>query len=166
MTARYKRTVLATCCLPWREDFTLDEPCFRRSIRHLVAAGLPDLYVFGTAGEGHAVSDADFRDVVEIFVEEMKAAGGTPMVGVIALPLRTLLERIDFAAKRGVGVFQFCLPAWGPLNDARAAALLRRGLRSFPRTAVPPLQPDADRPAGAARSNMPSWPKPIPISSR
>lgn len=52
MSARYKRTMLATCCLPWREDYTLDEPLFRKSVRNLVAGGFPDLYVFGTAGEG------------------------------------------------------------------------------------------------------------------
>ena len=64
MSARYPRTVLATCCLPWREDGKLDEPLFRRTVRKLVAAGLIDLYVFGTAGEGHAVGEADFRRVV------------------------------------------------------------------------------------------------------
>jgi dihydrodipicolinate synthase/N-acetylneuraminate lyase len=117
MTARYKRTVLGTCCLPWRDDDTLDEARFRRSIRNLVGAGLPDLYVFGTAGEGHAVSDVDYRRVVTIFVEEMRASGGTPMVGVIALSLRTILERIAFAADQGVEVIQFSIPAWGPLND-------------------------------------------------
>jgi dihydrodipicolinate synthase/N-acetylneuraminate lyase len=117
MSARYKRTVLGTCCLPWREDWTLDEALFRRSIRHLLGAGIRDLYVFGTAGEGHAVGDSDFRRVVEVFVEEMNAGGGTPMVGVISLSLRTVIERIEFAAARGVRVFQFCLPPWGPLND-------------------------------------------------
>jgi len=117
MTARYKRTILATCCLPWREDFTLDERLFRKSIRDLVNAGLPDLYVFGTAGEGHSVSEDVFRQVVDVFTDEMNAAGGTPMVGVIALSLATVLDRISYAASRGVRVFQFSLPAWGPLND-------------------------------------------------
>jgi dihydrodipicolinate synthase/N-acetylneuraminate lyase len=117
MSARYKRTVLATCCLPWREDWSLDEGIFRKSIRHLVGAGLPDLYVFGTAGEGHAVSDDDFRRVVEIFTEEMMAAGGTPMGGIITLSLRTIFDRIAFAAGLGVHGFLFCRPPWGPLND-------------------------------------------------
>jgi dihydrodipicolinate synthase/N-acetylneuraminate lyase len=132
MSARFKRTLLATCCLPWREDWTLDEGIFRRSIRHLVRAGLPDLYVFGTAGEGHAVSDGDFRRVVEIFVEEMTAAGGTPMVGVIALSLCTILERIAFAAGLGVRVFQFSLPAWGPLNDGEMRRFFAEVCGSFP----------------------------------
>ncbi|HET7716263.1 MAG TPA: dihydrodipicolinate synthase family protein, partial [Bauldia sp.] len=132
MSARYKRTVLATCCLPWREDLVLDESLFRRSIRNLVGRGLSDLYVFGTAGEGHAVSDADYRRVVEIFVDEMKSAGGTPMVGVIALSLHTVLDRIAFAASKGVRIFQISIPAWGPLNDGELRSYFTQVCGSFP----------------------------------
>jgi dihydrodipicolinate synthase/N-acetylneuraminate lyase len=132
MSARYKRTVLATCCLPWREDFTLDEAVFRRSVRNLVAAGLPDLYVFGTAGEGHSVSEAGFRRVVEIFCDEMKRSGGTPMVGVITLSLPAILERIAFAAGLGVRIFQFSLPSWGPLNDGEMRRFFAEICGSFP----------------------------------
>ena len=87
MSARYKRTVLATCCLALARGLHARRAAFAGAIRHLVGAGLSDLYVFGTAGEGHAVSDADFPQVVDIFVDEMTASGGTPMVGVIALSL-------------------------------------------------------------------------------
>ena len=132
MSARYPRTILATCCLPWREDFTLDEPLFRKSVRNLVAAGLPDLYVFGTAGEGHSVSEADFRRVVEVFADEMKSAGGVPMVGIITLSLPSILDRIAFAASLGVRVFQFSLPAWGPLNDAEMRRFFAEICGSFP----------------------------------
>lgn len=132
MTARFHRTVLATCCLPWREDGRLDEPLFRRSIRQLVADGLSDLYVFGTAGEGHAVSEGAFRHVVEIFVEEMAAAGGRPMVGVIGIALATTLERIDFAARLGVRAFQFSLPPWGPLNDTEMRQFFKEICGAFP----------------------------------
>jgi dihydrodipicolinate synthase/N-acetylneuraminate lyase len=132
MTARYQRTVLATCCLPWREDGRLDEPLFRRTVRGLVAAGLPDLYVFGTAGEGHAVGEDDFRRVVAAFAEEMRAAGGRPMVGVINLSLRTVLDRIAFAAGLGIGVFQFSLPSWGTLNDRELDRFFAEICGAFP----------------------------------
>jgi dihydrodipicolinate synthase/N-acetylneuraminate lyase len=132
MTARYKRTVLATCCLPWREDGRLDEPIFRRSVRNLVTAGLPDLYVFGTAGEGHSVSESDFRRVVETFIEEMLAVGGTPMVGVINLALPTVMERIAFAAGLGIRIFQFSLPSWGPLSDDEMRRFFAEVCDGFP----------------------------------
>jgi len=132
MSARYPRTVLATCCLPWREDGKLDEPLFRRTVRNLVAAGLTDLYVFGTAGEGHAVSETDFRRVVEAFAEEMQAAGGRAMVGIISLSLPTIIERIAFAAACGVRAVQFSLPSWGPLNDGELRRFFAEICGAFP----------------------------------
>jgi dihydrodipicolinate synthase/N-acetylneuraminate lyase len=135
MSARYPRTVLATCCLPWREDGKLDEPLFRRTVRKLVAAGLADLYVFGTAGEGHAVGEADFRRVVEAFAEEMRTAGGRPMVGIINLSLPTILERIGFAAGCGISAFQFSLPSWGPLNDKEFRRFFAEICGAFPELA-------------------------------
>jgi dihydrodipicolinate synthase/N-acetylneuraminate lyase len=132
MNARYPRTVLATCCLPWREDGKLDEPLFRRIVRNLVAGGLVDLYVFGTAGEGHAVGEADFRRVVEAFAEEMRIAGGRPMVGIINQSLATILERIAFAAALGVRTFQFSLPSWGTLNDQELSRFFAEICGGFP----------------------------------
>jgi dihydrodipicolinate synthase/N-acetylneuraminate lyase len=132
VSARYPRTVLGTCCLPWREDGRLDEPLFRRSIRDLIAAGLPDLYVFGTAGEGHSVTEADFRRVVDIFVEEMAAGGAPPMVGVINLSLPTVLERIAYGAGRGVRTFQFCLPSWGTMTEREVRRVFAEVCGSFP----------------------------------
>jgi dihydrodipicolinate synthase/N-acetylneuraminate lyase len=135
MSERYPRTVLATCCLPWREDGKLDEPLFRRTVRNLVAAGLTDLYVFGTAGEGHAVGEADFRRVVEAFAEEMRVAGGRPMVGIIDLSLRTILDRMVFASGLGITTFQFSLPSWGTLNDRELARFFAEICGAFPNLA-------------------------------
>ena len=133
MTARYPRTVLGTCCLPWTEDGKLDEALFRRTISHLIGAGLKDLYVFGTAGEGHAVSDRQFRQVVDVFVETVNAAGGAPpMVGVINLSLQTVLERIAFGADLGVKTFQFCLPSWGPIRDGEVRRVFAEICDAFP----------------------------------
>ena len=116
--SRYPRTVLGTVCLPWRADGELDEALFRRSIRNLVAAGLPDLYVFGTAGEGYAVSDAMFRHVATIFTETIREAGGArPMIGIVSLSLATMIERIEFCRTLGVDTFQFALPSWAPTSD-------------------------------------------------
>lgn len=132
MTARYPRTVLGTCCLPWREG-SLDTALFQRSIRNLVRAGLRDLYIFGTAGEGHTVTEAQFRQVTTLFVETMSAArAAPPMVGVINLSLPTVLERIAFAASLGVKTFQFCLPAWGAINEREVRAVFAEVCGGFP----------------------------------
>lgn len=132
MSARYPRTVMGTCCLPWR-DGRLDVPLFQRSIRNLVGAGLRDLYVFGTAGEGHTVTESQFREVTQIFVQTMEEAGAAPpMVGVINLSLPTVLERIEFASGLGVKAFQFCLPAWGTINDREVRRVFAEVCDGFP----------------------------------
>jgi dihydrodipicolinate synthase/N-acetylneuraminate lyase len=133
VTARYPRTILGTCCLPWHDDRTLDVALFRRSIRNLVGAGLKDLYIFGTAGEGHTVTEAQFREVTTLFVETMADAGGAPpMVGVINLSLPTVLDRIAFGASLGVTTFQFCLPAWGAINDREVRRVFAEVCGGFP----------------------------------
>jgi dihydrodipicolinate synthase/N-acetylneuraminate lyase len=133
MSPRFKPTVLGTCCLPWGDDGKLDARLFQKSVRGLVAAGLPNLYVFGTAGEGHTVSEDNFRLVVELFVESMTEAGGAPpMVGVINLSLPTVLDRIAFARDIGVRTFQFCLPAWGAITDGEVRRVFVEVCNGFP----------------------------------
>ncbi|MAG35981.1 MAG: hypothetical protein CL878_07035 [Dehalococcoidia bacterium] len=115
--ARYPRTILGTACVPWREDWSLDEDLFRVEVRGLIEQGMKDLYVFGTAGEGYAVSDRQFDEIVRVFHEETRAPDVRPMVGAISLSLTTIIERIERAAALGFEVFQIALPSWGTLND-------------------------------------------------
>jgi dihydrodipicolinate synthase/N-acetylneuraminate lyase len=120
--SRYPRTILATCCIPWHNGDEFDEGLFRSGVRRLVADGIHDLYIFGTAGEGHAVTDPLFRAVADAFVDEAQAAQITPMVGVIASSLPTILERIEFAAALGCDLFQVSLPSWGAMLDGEVFA--------------------------------------------
>ena len=52
--------ILATACVPWDAQGRFLESIFRRQVRQLHAAGYENLYVFGTAGEGYAVTTAQF----------------------------------------------------------------------------------------------------------
>ena len=130
--ARYPQTVLATCCVPWDADGSLLEDVFRNSIRTLLGHGFRDLYVFGTAGEGHAVDDGRFDAVCRAFVDETRTAGAPPMVGVISLSLATAIGRIERAAELGVELFQISLPSWGALNDRELAAFFAETCGRFP----------------------------------
>lgn len=53
--ARYPQAVLVSCEIPWDENENLMEDLFREEARHTLKAGFNHLYIFGTAGEGHAV---------------------------------------------------------------------------------------------------------------
>lgn len=119
---RYRRTILATCCVPWVQGDVFDEGAFRQSVRRFIADGIEDLYIFGTAGEGHSVSTRDFETITRAFIDEALNQGGSPMVGVIAPSLSTILERIEFAADLGCTVFQISLPNWGAMTDREVMA--------------------------------------------
>ena len=119
---RYPRCIMSTCVVPWDENGDFIEGLFRDHVRTLCENLTRHLYVFGTAGEGYAVSDRQFDRIVAAFSDEMQAAGAEPMVGVISLSLATIVERIERSRERGVRRFQISLPSWGPLSDAELFA--------------------------------------------
>jgi dihydrodipicolinate synthase/N-acetylneuraminate lyase len=130
---RFPACILATVVAPWTAEYRLDEALFRFEIASLLAAGYSHLYVFGTAGEGYAVSEAQFEQVASVFVEEMRSGGAEPMVGVISLSLETMLQRIAFARHSlGVRHFQISLPSWGALETAEVRAFFDVVLGRYP----------------------------------
>lgn len=128
---RYPQGIMATCCVPWDEGRRFAEATFRRGVR-LALAGTRHLYVFGTAGEGYAVTETQFDQVAAAFADEMRRAGVEPMVGVIHLSLGTILERIQRCREVGVRRFQVSLPAWGALSEAELFDFFDRVCGGFP----------------------------------
>lgn len=128
---RYPSGIMATCCVPWDEQWRFAEAIFRRGVRHALA-GTKHLYVFGTAGEGYAVTDTQFDQIVAAFADEMRRGGAEPMVGVIHLSLGTILERIARCRAAGVRRFQVSLPSWGALGERELFAFFERVCGGFP----------------------------------
>ena len=132
-SAPSNRAILGTCCIPWTTDYQLDEPLFRRSIQLDIENGTKHLYLFGTAGEGHAVSDRQFQHITRIFVDEMKTSGGdVPMVGLISLSLSQVIDRIEWGLGVGVRHYQLSLPSWGTCTEAEAFTFFERVCTRFP----------------------------------
>jgi dihydrodipicolinate synthase/N-acetylneuraminate lyase len=130
--SRYLQTMLGTVCVPWTEEYSFDEELFREEIRYLIENDLRDLYIFGTAGEGYAISDKQFDEITRAFVAEMNTYGATPMVGAISLSLSTIIERIERAMELGVRAFQLSLPSWGALCDKEVQSFFRETCGRFP----------------------------------
>lgn len=128
---RYPQGIMATVCVPWDDRFQFAETIFRRGVRHSLKA-TPHLYVFGTAGEGYAVTDQQFDQIVKAFASEMRAGGAEPMVGVIQLSLGTMLERIRRSRDMGVTRFQISLPSWGALSDRELFLFFEQVCSTFP----------------------------------
>lgn len=124
--------ILGTVCVPWDDDFGLAEEIFRRQVRLLLGAGLGNLYVFGTAGEGYAVTDAMFRRVATVFHEEMRASTGLCQLGVIGLSVAQVKERIDAGLEIGFRMFQISLPSWGALNGQEMYGFFNAVLGAYP----------------------------------
>lgn len=128
---RHTRCIMGTCEIPWDEEGKFAESIFRRGVRAAVV-GTPHLYLFGTAGEGYAVTDLQFDQIVSAFVDEMRQADAEPMVGVIHLSLGSVIERIERCRDAGVRLIQISLPSWGGLSDSELFEFFEQTCGRFP----------------------------------
>ena len=68
---RFPLGIMSTCVVPWDEQGEMLEDLFRHQVRESVR-GTKNLYVFGTACEGYAVSERQFDRVTTVFSDEMR----------------------------------------------------------------------------------------------
>jgi dihydrodipicolinate synthase/N-acetylneuraminate lyase len=122
---------MASCVVPWSDEYEFMEDLFRHETRTLLKEGTQHLYIFGTAGEGYAVTNPQFFEIAKVFAEEMRQAGAEPMVGAINLSLGTIIERIEMARDLGVRRFQISLPGWGALTESEMLLFFRETCGRF-----------------------------------
>jgi dihydrodipicolinate synthase/N-acetylneuraminate lyase len=134
MTKRYQQAVLASCEIPWDEDYKLIESVFRDEVRTTIALGFNNLYIFGTAGEGYAVTLGQYKDIVQLFREEAAGDDVHPMVGVIGMSTAQVVEKIGIAHDIGFRAIQISLTPWGELSDAEYMTYFTDVCGTFPDT--------------------------------
>lgn len=93
MSKRYPPFILATCVVPWKADWTLDQDLFAEEIRLLRDNLTRHLYLYGTAGEGYAVGERQFDEIVSLFQREMSGPDDHRRVGLISSSLTTISSR-------------------------------------------------------------------------
>ena len=128
---RYPQRNLAACMLPWTEQFELDVPVFEQHIQAAVDDGYESLYLMGTAGEGYALGESRFQEVVEVFAAETVGKGLDPQIGVIGLSMEQIIHRIALAHDLGIRMFQISLPSWGPLDESETMLFFKTVCREF-----------------------------------
>ncbi len=128
---RFPSCIMGTCVIPWSQQYDFQEDLFRHQVSELLRVGTKHLYLFGTAGEGYAVTNRQFREITRVFVEEMQRGEAEPMVGLISLSLPTIIERIEIARDLGVRQFQISLPGRGALRNAEVDLFFRRRAAVF-----------------------------------
>ena len=131
MAKRYHQAILVSCEIPWSESEELLEDVFRQEVRSTLER-FNNLYIFGTAGEGYAVTVPRFTEIVRIFREETDKEGVYPMVGVISMSTPQAVERIGIAHDVGFRTFQIALPPWGELNDHEYMTFFKDVCGTFP----------------------------------
>lgn len=124
--------VLGTVCAPWDASGHFLESVFRNQIRLLRAEGYENLYLFGTAGEGYAVTEKTFEKIARVFGEETGDLPGMRQLGIIGLSTSQVIERIEIGEALGFEWFQISLPSWGTVNDHEMHTFFDDVLGSFP----------------------------------
>ena len=130
--AQSNPTILSTAVVPWNERFEFQEDVFRRQVHILARELTRDLYVFGTAGEGYAVTEGQFDRITRAFWESAQESKVNPMVGLISLSLPTIIERIERCHALGFRLFQLSLPSWGALNEGEVDRFFAETCGRFP----------------------------------
>ena len=104
--------------MPWTDTEQLDHGALVRTIQRCVETGSHGIYVAGTTGEFHAMGEAQFRDVVETFVGEMRNHPGVgAQVGCGGFSWRQVRDRVQVSVDTGCMDIQLPLPGWMPLQD-------------------------------------------------
>jgi dihydrodipicolinate synthase/N-acetylneuraminate lyase len=124
--------ILATAVVPWTQNFAFDEPTFYREVETISRGLTRHIYVFGTAGEGYAVTDAQFDEIAAAFWRVSQVNQVSPMLGVVSLSLPVIIARIERGHALGFREFQLSLPSWGALNDAELDVFFAETCGRFP----------------------------------
>jgi hypothetical protein len=84
---RFPTGIMSTVCVPWDERGQAIESLLRKNVRQALAC-TRHLYLVGTAGEGYALTDAQFTVIVRSFADEMRSSGTATPGSVKGGPVR------------------------------------------------------------------------------
>ena len=129
---RYPQSNMAACMLPWTDKFQLDVSQFEIHIQGAIEGGYKNMYIMGTAGEGYALTDGQFKEVVGVFARMTVKSGFDPQVGVLSLSMGQIIERIAWCREQGIHMFQIALPSWGVLDEIERMIFFKTVCSTFP----------------------------------
>ena len=99
------RGIVPPMTTPFTAQGGIDGKAFRAQVRFLLERGVHGLAVGGSTGEGHTLSTAELRQLVDMAVEE--ADGAVPVVaGIIVDSTAQAIDRGTAAAVPGVAALQ------------------------------------------------------------
>lgn len=119
------RGILAAVTTPFTPDASaLDEDALRHQVDRLISAGIHGLVPTGTTGEFTSLTDAEYRRVIELYVEA--AAGRVPVVaGIGAMTTGGAISLAQHAESAGASALMVVPPFYDPLDFETLQQFLR-----------------------------------------
>ena len=125
LTSQTLKGVWAGVTLPWREDYSLDEPVFRQNLEKLCTFKVAGIYTTGSTGEFYALDRPEFQRMVDIVVETVAPTGIPLQVGCCADDTRDILRQIEYAFHAGADGVQIVIPYWMELTQGEILQYFR-----------------------------------------
>ncbi len=132
MKAAERVGCLVSVPVAWDQNGLFLPNLFRKAIHILLQEGCDGLYLFGTSGEGYAVSDDEFTQIVDVFVDATAGFSGFRQIGCLGLSSDQVKHRCRIVAESGLQSVQITLPFWKELNDAELLRYFSDVCGSFP----------------------------------
>ncbi len=110
--------VWAAIPTPFTEDDRFDEGVFRENVRRLHASGVHGIYTTDSDGEFYAIELDEFKQIVDAFADETQRLSFPSMVGVTWCNTQGMLDRLSFAASRGILGAHVGHPFFMPMTPA------------------------------------------------
>ncbi len=124
--------VWAAIATPFDEDDRFDEARFRENLRRLHAAGVHGIYTTDSDGEFYAIELDEFKRIVDVFAAEAQRLGVPTQVGVTWCNTRGMIERVSYAAAKGILGAHVGHPFFMPMTPESYRAFWRDMQRAVP----------------------------------
>lgn len=101
--------ILPAMITPLKEDGSINLPILRKLINFLIDGGVHGIFAIGTTGEFYALSNSDYRQILEVTVDEV--AGRVPVyAGANAITTDSCIELAHIAQEVGVDALSVLTP--------------------------------------------------------
>jgi len=124
--------VWAAIATPFDQDDRFDEDVFRENLRRLHAAGVHGIYTTDSDGEFYAIELDEFKRIVDVFADETQRLGIPAQVGVTWCNTRGMIDRLRYAAARGILGAHVGHPFFMPMTPQSYHAFWRDMQRAVP----------------------------------
>ncbi|MFG2053429.1 dihydrodipicolinate synthase family protein [Micromonospora sp. NPDC048930] len=126
LTSADLRGTWGTLLLSLHPDDTIDWGRTTHALDVLVAAGLDGVYVHGTAGEFHTLSEDEYDQINELVADRCAGHRIPFQIGASHMSAQTCLARVRRARAVAPSAVQVTLPDWLPLSRTEVIRFLVR----------------------------------------